>query len=238
MTYRGKRYETTMTAHESGRGWAFFFLFTIVFPFLMGFIQRYIDGLIPVAEANVLYYLFAACIVFVLFWQFLKGSFSCLLDNLGRNLLAIVIGFVVAIPLHILVMKFPYPVENPNMFSYPEQFTLSSSATIVILLVLLPLVEEVLFRGLLFGSIRPHSRLLAWIVSIFVYCFYSVWLFAFVPSGGVDLRYLLLGIQYFPSAFALTFCYEKGGSVWSSMILHAAINALFLFSSLSTYTVL
>ena len=238
MQYRGKRYETTMTPHESGRGWAFFFLFTIVFPFLMGVIQRYIDGLIPVAEANVLYYLFAACIVFVLFWQFLKGSFSYLLDNLGRNILAIVIGFMVDIPLHILVMKFPYPIENPNTFSYPEQFTLSSSATILILLVLIPIVEEVLFRGLLFGSIRPHSRLLAWIVSVSVCCFYNVWLFAFVPSGGVDLRYLLLGIQYLPSTLALTFCYEKGGSVWSSMILHAIIHAIFLFSALSVYTVM
>lgn len=238
MQYRGKRYEKRMTAHESGRGWAFFVVFIMVFPFLMGMIQRHIDGFIPVAEANVLYYLLAACVVFIIFWHYLRGSFSYLLDHLGRNLLAVILGLVIAIPLHILVMKFPFPVENPNTFNYPEQFTLSSSATIAILLVLIPIVEEVLFRGLLFDSLRTYSRPLAWIVATAVYCFYCVWQFAFTPAGATDLRYLLLGIQYFPSAVALTLCYEKGGSIWSSVVLHMIVNAIFLFSTLSTYAVL
>lgn len=238
MQYRGKRYEKKMTAHESGRGWAFFVVFTLVLPFLMGFIQRRIDGILPVAEANVVYYLFAACVVFILFWHYLRESFSCLLDHLGRNLLAILLGLVIAIPLHLLVMKFPFPVENPNTFNYSEQFTLSSSATIAILLVLIPIVEEVLFRGLLFDSLRSYSQPLAWILATALYCFYCVWQFAFTPAGAADLRYLLLGAQYFPSAVALTFCYEKGGSIWSSVLLHGIINAIFLFSALSTYAIL
>ena len=137
-----------------------------------------------------------------------------------------------------LVMKFPFPVANPNTFNYPEQFTLSSAATIVVLVVLIPIVEEILFRGLLFGSLRNLSRPLAWIVSVAVYCFYGVWLFAFLPSGGVDLRYLLLAFQYIPTAVALTFCYERSGTVWASILLHGITNAMFLFSTLSTYTIL
>lgn len=238
MQYRGKRNEIKMTAHESGRGWAFFVVFTMVFPFLMGLIQRYIDGLIPVAEANVLYYLCAACVILIIFWQYLRESFSFLLDHFGENLLAVLIGLAIDIPLHILVMKLPYPVENPNTFTYPEQFTLSSSATVAILLVFIPLLEEVLFRGLLFGSLRAYSRPLAWIAATVVYCFYCVWQFAFTPAGATDLRYLMLGIQYLPSALALTWCYERGGSIWSSVLLHMGINAIFLFSTLSAYTTL
>ena len=238
MPYRGKRSEKGMTAHESGRGWAFFFVFITVFPFLMGLIQRYLDMPIPVAEFNVIYYLFAAFVVFILFWHYMKGSFRYLLDHLGENLLAVLMALVLVIPLHMLVMKYPFPVENPNTFNYPEQFTLSSSATIAVLVVLIPIVEEVLFRGLLFGTLRSYSRPVAWIVAIAVYCFYGVWQFAFLPSGGVDLRYLLLGFQYIPSAVALTFCYEKGGSIWGSILLHGILNAMFLFSTLSTYTIL
>ena len=238
MIYRGKRNMIRMTEPERRRGWAFFVLFIMVFPFLMGLIQRYMDIMVPVAEANVIYYLFAGCVMFVLFWPFMRGSFSYFLDHFGQSLLAVLLGFVIDIPLHMIVMKFPFPVENPNTFNYPEQFTLSSSATVVVTLILIPIVEETLFRGLLFDSLRNLSRPLAWIVATVLYCFYGVWQFAFLPSGGVDLRYLLLGIQYIPTAVALTFCYEKGGSVWASMLLHSATNAMFLFSTLSTYTIL
>ena len=227
MQYRGKQHDRRMSPHERGRGWAFFALFVLAFPPIMGLIQRSFDGELPVAEANVIYYLLSATVVFLVFWSYLKSSFSLLLDRLPENLFALITGLIGALALHFLVMRLPYPVENPNFTSYPEQYLLSPGATVVILVVLMPVVEEVLFRGLLFGSVRPYSKPLAWVLSVAAYCLYCVWQFVF-SYGQTDLRYLLLGLQYLPMALALTWCYDRGGSIWSAVVLHAAINGFSL----------
>ena len=64
-----------ITRPEAIRGWVFFALYVGVFPLLMGAIQRGIGGEIPVAEANVLYYLVSAVLVFLVFWSFLRHGF-------------------------------------------------------------------------------------------------------------------------------------------------------------------
>ena len=75
----------------------------------------------------------------------------------------------------------------------------------VILVVLMPVVEETLFRGLLFGSSRRYSRVLGYVLSTLVYAVYCVWQFVFT-YGQVDFRYLLLLVQYLPMSLALTWC--------------------------------
>ena len=131
-----------------------------VFPLSMGWVQRAFHGELPVAEANVVYYLLAATLVFLVFWTFLRHGFDLLLDWLPENLFAFGTGLVGAGVLHLLVMLIPLPVQNPNPESYAQQFALSPAATVVILVVLMPLVEEPLFRGLLFGATRRYSRCL------------------------------------------------------------------------------
>lgn len=231
MQYRGKQHDRRMSPHERGRGWVFFALFVLAFPPLMGLIQRSFGGELPIAEANVIYYLLSATVVFLVFWSYLKSSFGLLLDRLPENLFALVTGLIGALALQFLVLRLPYPVENPNFLSYPEQYLLSPGATLVILAVLMPVVEEVLFRGLLFGSVRPYSKPLAWVLSAAAYCLYCVWQFVF-SYGEADLRYLLLGIQYLPMSLALTWCYDRGGSIWSAVVLHGAINACSLYAIL------
>ena len=44
----------------------------------------------------------------------------------------------------------------------------------------------------------------------------------------MDLRYLLLAVEYLPMGLALTWCYDNGGSSWSPIALHAVINAFTL----------
>lgn len=212
---------------ELARGWVFFILYLFAFPFLMSWVQRSMGGEWPLAEANVVYYLFSMTLVVLLLWSFLKKEFSVLLDWLPENLFAIATGLVGALVLHFLVMQIPYPVQNPNQAGYAQEYLLSPTATIVVLVVLMPIVEEILFRGLLFGAVRSYSRGLAYAASVVAYCLFSVWQFIFT-YGQVDLRYLLLTLQYLPMSLALTWCYDAGGSIWSPIALHAAINAFTL----------
>ena len=95
----------------------------------------------------------------------------------------------------------------------------------------MPIMEEVLFRGLLFGSLRRYSRGLAFAVSILGYDLFCVFPLAWTPLG-FDPACLLLLVRYLPMSAALTWCYDKGGSIWSAIALHMALNGLSLAMAL------
>ena len=88
-----------------------------------------------------------------------------------------------------------------------------------------PLVEECLFRGVVFGTIRPHSRFWAYAVSIALFSLYHVW--QYVVMYG-DPKLLLSARAYVPVSAALTFCYEQTRSIWPPVFFHMCINALSL----------
>ena len=199
MHTKRRPWRPQLTRAEMGRGWVFFALYLTVFPLSMGWVQRAFHGELPVAEANVVYYLLAATLVFLVFWTFLRHGFDLLLDWLPENLFAFGTGLVGAGVLHLLVM-------------------------------LMPLVEEPLFRGLLFGATRRYSRVLGYVLSTLVFALYCVWQFVY-SYGTVDFRYLLLFLQYVPMSLALTWCYDNGGSIWSPIALHMVLNALILASA-------
>ena len=72
MNNRQRRpWRPQLTRAEMGRGWVFFALYVLLFPWVMGWVQRSFDGELPVAEANVVYYLLSGTLVFLVFWTFL-----------------------------------------------------------------------------------------------------------------------------------------------------------------------
>lgn len=231
LTGRRRPWRPQLTRAELGRGWVFFALYVFLFPWLMGWVQRSYQGEFPVAEANVVYYLIIAALTFLVFWSFLKTGFRRLLDWLPENLFAFVTGLAGGEALTFLANLIPLPVQNPNLMSYPEQYYFAPSATVLILVVLMPLVEEVFFRGLLFTTVRGYSRVLAYVLSVVVYAFYCAVQFVYA-YGMLDLRYLLLMIQYAPMALALVWCYDRGGSIWSAIVLHMALNGFTLLGAL------
>lgn len=225
--YPRRNRQEKLTPGECVRGAALSVLYLSVFPFAMAWVQRTTGEELPVAEANVVYYLISVMLVFLLFWRFLKRNFELLLDRLPENLFALLVGLAGAELFRALVTLLPCPVENPNVYNYREQFLLSPGATTVILVVLMPIVEEMIFRGFLFGTVRRYSRGLAYVLSAGLFALYSVWQFVF-SCGAVDLRYLLLAGRYLPMALALSWCYDAGSSVWTAVLLHMAVNGLAL----------
>ena len=218
-----------MTDAESRRGLVFFLLYFFLFPYGNAWIQQLIfgDAETPIAEANVIYYgvLFAACLI--LFWRFLKEDFQSLVDWLPENTAGILLGLAGA--MNALLRLLPFPVSDPIPAQYAAEFGAAPIPTLALLLLLIPLVEETLFRGLLFGQFRGYSRPLAYVITSVFYALAAVWRYA-LERG--DARYLLLSVVYLPLSIACTWCYDNGGSVWATAFLHAGLNGIILFLAL------
>lgn len=90
-------------------------------------------------------------------------------------------------------------------------------ATGVGLIVTTPLVEEALFRGALFGTLRRRNdALTVVVVTAILFAFVHIQPQAFVPIGIVGA--------------ALAFLRVASGSIWPSFIAHATFNAVTFFA--------
>lgn len=222
-----------LTVEEQRVGWVFFALYLFVFPFLVGLVTRFLEEHlelgVPAAQSSAIYYAAVLLLLVAVFWDFLKNAFRILSDNTRRNLFALVVGFLGGMLFTVLLSLIPLPVENPVIGDYRGQFLLAPGFTTAVVMFLRPMTEEILYRGLLFGSLRKMNRPLAYAVSIGLSALAAVWQFA-VPDGGA--LYLLLALRYIPLAAAATWAYDIGGSVLTPMALRVILNGLFLVFAL------
>ena len=230
MMFR-RTWKTEMTTSETQRGLVFFLLYLLLFPRLNAWFQRLLmgDGETLVAEANVIYYIFLFSLTLFIFWGFLKKDFFRLLDWLPENLFSVALGFLAAAGSWVLLNLLPFPVKDPVSAQYAQEFLAAPIPTLTLILLLIPVVEETLYRGLIYGHLRSYSRPLGFAFSTLLAALAQMWRYA-LDYG--DPRYLLLSLLYlFPSA-ALHWCYDRGGSVWSCVLLHSVFHGFMLFISL------
>ena len=112
---------------------------------------------------------------------------------------------------------------NPNSQAVSDLTALNPDAIKAVAILLAPIVEEVLFRGVLFGTVRKKSRIFAYILSTVAFAFYHLWQYFLT---GFSWHLLLYMLQYVPASIALAWSYEKGRSIWSPVFLHMIMNFL------------
>ena len=171
-----------------------------------------------------------ACLIFL--HRFLKTSFSDIFDRPGRFVFTLLVCAVIYLGLNTLVNSLlllaPAEVtENPNNEAVAAIAGSNFRVTVAITVFMAPILEECLFRGALFGTIRRKSRVTAYVVTILLFAFYHLWSM-FVYAYDSSLWWYLL--QYVPAGFALCYAYERSGTVWCPIVLHAAINALAMYA--------
>ena len=90
-------------------------------------------------------------------------------------------------------------------------------------------ISPELFRGLVFGNLKGKSRTVAYVVSCLLFALLHVWQFAVVRQ---DITYFLLMVQYLVPGLVLAWAYDHTGTLWSSILLHAAANALHVLAGM------
>ncbi len=227
-----KRGHTTyMTSLERILGSVFFTIYLVVLPFvtdpLFRGLERLMGRSIPDRVRNMIYYYVLFALALVIFWNFLGRTTGYFLAAPWQTLGTVCLGLVAFYGLNELAHRafslIAANQTNLNDVTISAQVADAPRSTLLIVIFLAPFVEEVLFRGLVFGNIRDHSRWAAYAVSCVLFAFLHVWQFAVVSR---DLGYFLLMLQYLAPGLVLAWTYERSGTLWGSILLHAAVNAL------------
>ncbi len=220
-------FENRMTRTQSILGWVYLLLHVAVLPLLLGLLQNFSPDPISDATLNLVYYVIGIVFCLTVMHSFLRRTFDALADNLRLCLLTIVLALLLDYALSgaaaLVILLIDDIVENPNNAAIMDMAGSDSGTVKAIAIFLAPIVEEVLFRGTVFGSIRTRNRLWAYVISVVAFSLYHVWQYAAVSGNAATLLYAL---QYFPVSIVLAWAYERSGSLWTSIFFHMGFNAL------------
>ena len=226
-----------MTAGEQIAGVVFFVIYLLVLPFatapLFRLAEKLLGAAIPAAMQNIIYYYVLFAVTVVIFPGFLARPSRQFADNLNGACKTLVIGLIGLYGLNELVYRLTNLVmansTNLNDTTISAQIDDAPHMTLLIVIFLAPFVEEVLFRGLVFGNLRHKSRVVAYLTSCALFALLHVWQFAVVNQ---DITYFLLMVQYLVPGLVLAWAYEHSGTLWTAIGLHAAANALSVWTML------
>ena len=178
------------------------------------------------AGLNFWTYALGAGLMTLLCLSFLRRDFDRVWEQPLYILGQVMLGYVLLMAADFLVALLVYavaPQENPNNEAILNLVKADRGRILAITIVLAPLLEELMFRGGLFGLLRRWNRVLAYAVCMLVFGLYHTWQYAL--SDPIFWIYLL---QYLPAGYILCRSYEKTECIWTSILLHMLNNGLSL----------
>ena len=220
-----------MTSGEKIAGTILFAVYLVVLPFvtdpLFRLIGKLLDTTVSATVQSIIYYYGLFAVTLIVFHKFIGRTSRNFADNLGVACRNMLLGLIALYGLNELVYRLSAVVisnrTNLNDTTISAQIQDAPRVTLLIIIFLAPFIEEVLFRGLVFGNLKSKSRVVAYLVSCLLFALMHVWQFAVVQQ---DMTYFLLMVQYLVPGAVLAWAYESSGTLWASIGLHAAANAL------------
>ena len=218
-----------MTKRERTAGWIYVFIHMFAMPLvIIPCIQvvLYLSGKeLSMVYINALYYGVGLLFVLAFMMSFLRQSFMKPWNegSVPAILIAIGLYFAFGIAANAILMLVTDTAINPNQAAVNESVSMNTPAMIAVAVLMGPVVEEVLFRGVVFGTIREKRPITAYVVSALLFAFYHLWQSAIAAGNASVFVYM---IQYIPIGAILAWVYERTGTIWGSIALHMIINTI------------
>lgn len=217
----------TITKRERIWGLCYIPIQLLVLPFLI--IQGNLLAGNPFTASQVNFILFCTdflCVT-VIFHRFLFQSLKRALASpwrvlrfAGAGLLLYWIGSFVVSTIIVSVNPEFINVNDASMTELvQDNFALIAFGTVL----LVPITEETLFRGLVFSSIYKRSKLGAFVISSAIFA--SLHVIGYIGLYQ-PLHLLLCFIQYIPAGLCLAWAYVKADTIFAPILMHIAINQM------------
>lgn len=184
-------------------------------------------GIVDLGTVNLVYYAIGLVVTFAAFMSYLRAEFDPLVERLFHCILtffmALGLDYILSLAVNSIVLALTQGVDNPNDTTIGEIALQSSGAIKAAAVFMAPIVEEVLFRGVIFGAVRERSRGLAYVLSVLIFSVYHVWQYVAVTG---DLKLMVYVLQYIPVSIVLAWAYERSGTLWVPIGFHMMINSM------------
>ena len=220
-------FQNTMTPRETALLGVYIPIYCIVFPLLMNWHSEHYPGAFTQLQYNVVYLLVSFAVVLLLGLRYLRREFDTLLDRKLLSVITAIQGYFIyifagyALVMALLLMFGGVEWENPNNEAIVGMAMGDTMKVLAMSVFLGPVVEEVLFRGVVYAQLRRFGALAGYAGSTLLFALLHVWQYAVWGDGAAALLYM---VDYIPVGFVLAWCYERSGSIWTGIFLHLGLN--------------
>lgn len=182
---------------------------------------------ISLSVLNIIYFVVNFVSVAAIFHRFLGRSLQAAWKNIPHCLISVVLGFG-AYYWGTILLGFVITWIDPNFANVNDQAMTGIAQEYPQLIgfctvFLVPVVEETLYRGLIFQQLQRKHRLLSYIVSAAV--FSSIHIVNFIGSADW-LTLMLCFVQYLPAGVSLAWAYERSDNIITPILIHMIINQI------------
>ncbi len=227
MAKKTKRLSVHLTDRE--QVWAILYLLVCYsfLPWILNSMNSYLSTSLSSIWLNFLYYAINFLAILWIFGQFFRRSLVYAGQHIVDFLIAVIAGFFLYWLCNwglawVLDTCFP---DYTNLNDGTIGLMAGSNYTVMFIgtVFLVPVAEEALHRGLVFGCLYPKSHAAAYILSAAVFSVVHILGYVGIYS---PLHLILAFIQYLPAGLTLAWAYRKSGSIFAPMVMHAINNGI------------
>ena len=216
-----------MTKAETwvGLGWLLFQQFLL--PSLLVIANTALHSPLGSAWINFIYFCINFVAVLIIFRKFLGRSVTHLGGNFFRCIKGAFLGFCVYYVTTMAVnntIGFLHPgFSNINDANVGALIGMGYVPMIIGTMFLVPVTEEVLYRGLVFQNLYTTNHALGYILSAVVFC--AIHVISYIGSYD-PVTMVLCFIQYLPASLCLAWAYTEADNIFAPILIHITINTM------------
>lgn len=181
------------------------------------------------AELNFIYYLVNFLATILIYHQFLGRNLHQATHHPAYFCQAVILGFVAyqaaSWALTALVRLVLPSFTNYNDASLSNMAATNRFLIFIGTVILVPVAEECVFRGLIFRNLYGKSHWAAYCLSIGAFA--AIHILGYIGQYA-PVELLVAVLQYLPAGLCLAWTYAKADSIFAPMVVHGAINFLAL----------
>lgn len=221
----------SLTQKELVGGWVYLAFEALFLPTLLTILNRHLAHPMTSAEMNFAYFGLNFLAALWIFHGFLDRNGAQARKHPAFFFQAVILGlaayYACTYAVNYIIRLIAPDFANANDASIAAMAGSSRFLMTVGTVVLVPLAEECLFRGLIFRTIYASSRWAAYVVSILVFA--AVHIVGHITAYS-PLELLLSFLQYLPAGLCLAWAYTKSDSIFAPILMHTIINAVAIFA--------
>ena len=213
-----------LSTKEQILGWIWFAIQMFILSSAL-LVVLYLIGWVPsVATMNFILFLINFLAIILIFHNYFRTQLQAV--QASSLLLWVPLGlalyFILSYAATIVVMILQPAHINANNEVVSQIYTQQPILIYITTVILAPVVEETLYRGLLFGSLYRIRPLYGYLATTVV--FSAIHVISYI--GQQDLFSLFISfLQYIPAGIALSVAYIRGGTLLTPIFMHMIINA-------------
>ena len=217
----------SMNKNEKLLGWICLIFSLFFLPSLLHFLNGLLGNLLSPTIIHLIQVVLEFAAIVVIFQRFLTNSVKAAANRpwrmLGFTCLGLILYYAASFVFTTVTRHFFPNFSNVNDGAVIGLFGQFPALMTVATVLLVPITEETLFRGVIFLGFQRKNRVLAYIISTLIFAGIHVIDYIYTYDA---VTLCLCFVQYLPAGILLAWVYERADTITAPIFMHIVINLI------------